>query len=61
MRHVAVQALDRVGAMQLRPVLTGKGHVGQHVFFGTVHEGGKLRYFRPDLIGDIPPLLAGGL
>ena len=39
--NLAVQALDRVGAVKLGPVLPGKGHVGEHVFFGGVHELGE--------------------
>lgn len=36
----SIQSLDRICAVKLGPVLFGKGHVGQHIFFGTVHEGG---------------------
>jgi hypothetical protein len=42
-------------------VLLGEGHVGQHVRFGVVENGGELRDLRPDLVGDGPPLGAGGL
>jgi hypothetical protein len=38
-----VQSLDGVSAMQLGPVLLGKGHIGQHVVFAVVHEAGKIR------------------
>lgn len=50
-----------VGAVKLGPVLPGKGHIGEHVFFSGVHELGELRHFRPDLVGDIAPLSACGL
>ena len=58
---LAVEPFDGVCAVKLCPVSLGKGHVGEHVLLRAVHEGCKLRYLRPDLIGDIAPLLAGGL
>lgn len=42
-------------------MLDGEAHVGQDVVLGIVHQGGELRHPRPELIGDLPPLLAGGL
>lgn len=50
---LAIEALDGVGAVKLGLV--------QYVFFGGVHELGELRYFRPDLVGDVAPLGACGL
>ncbi len=47
--------------MKLGPVLPGKGHVGEHVLLCAVHGSCKLRHLRPELIGDVTPLLAGGL
>jgi hypothetical protein len=32
-----------------------EGHVGENVLFGIVHDGGELRNFRPDLIGNTAP------
>ena len=37
--HLLVQALDRIGAVQLGAVLAGEGHVGQHVVLAGVHAG----------------------
>jgi hypothetical protein len=39
---LAVEAFDRIGAVQLGAVLGRKGHVGQDVGFGIVQEGGEL-------------------
>ena len=58
---LAIQALDRICAVKLGPVLPGKGHVGKHVLLGAVHERGEFGHLRPDLIGDIAPLGACGL
>lgn len=58
---LSIEALNRVRAVKLGPVLLGKGHVGEHIFLHTIHEASKVRHFRPDLIGDVAPLLAGGL
>jgi len=44
--------------VKLGPVLLGKGHVGEHIFLNTINEASKVRHFRPDLIGDVAPLLA---
>jgi hypothetical protein len=55
----AVEALDRVRAVQLGAMLLGEGHVGQHVGLGMVHDGGELRHLGPDLIGHAAPLGAG--
>ena len=38
-----VQPLQRVRAVQLGPVLDGKGHVGEHLVLSVVHECGELR------------------
>lgn len=39
----------------------GKGHVGEHVLFGAVHETGELGHFRSDLVSDIAPVGACSL
>jgi hypothetical protein len=57
---LAVQALDRVCAVQLGSMLVGEGHVGQHIVFGLIHDGRQLRHLWPDLVGDRAPLGAGG-
>jgi hypothetical protein len=38
---LAVEALQRIGGMQLRPLLSGEAHVGQHVWLRVVDECGK--------------------
>ncbi|WP_244560168.1 IS66 family transposase, partial [Ensifer aridi] len=30
-------------------MLFGRGHVGAHILFGIIHDGGKLWHFRPYL------------
>lgn len=40
----AVEALDRLGRVKLGPLLLGKGHVGEPVFLGAIHETGELRH-----------------
>ena len=35
--HLLVQALDRVGAVQLGAMLAREGHAGQHVVFAPRH------------------------
>ncbi|MNL24735.1 hypothetical protein D3C87_1461830 [compost metagenome] len=37
-------------------MLFGKGHVGEYVLLGIIHETGELRHLWPDLVGDIAPL-----
>jgi hypothetical protein len=39
---LAVEALDRIGAVQLGTVLGREGHVGEHVGFGLVQKRGEL-------------------
>jgi hypothetical protein len=56
--HLAVQALEGVDRVQLRPVLRRDAHIGQHVGLGVVHQRGELG---AGLVGDAAPLLAGGL
>lgn len=38
-------------------MLSGKGHVGEHVMLSAIHDIGHLRHLRPDLVGDIAPLV----
>ena len=56
--HLLVQALDRVGAVQLGAVLAREGHVGQHVVLAGVHEIGQLGPARTQLFGDLVPCFA---
>ena len=57
---LAVEALDRVGRVQLGAVLRRKAHIGEHVGLGFIHEDGKLGQFGPELVGNLAPLSPGG-
>jgi hypothetical protein len=57
---LAVQAFERIGAMQLGAVLGREAHMGEHVALGLVHQGGELRQLGPQLVGDAAPLDRGG-
>lgn len=48
-------------ASLLDPMRRRKAHVGQDVGLGGVHQGIELGDLGPELIGDPPPLLTGGL
>jgi hypothetical protein len=58
---LAVEALDRIGAVQFGTVLDGEGHVGEHVGFGLVKERGELGQLGEKLIGDPTSLSLGGV
>lgn len=58
---LAVEAFDRVGGVQLGPVLRGERHVDEHVGLGLVEESGKLGQLGTELIGDLAPLRSCGL
>ena len=53
---LAVEALQRVGAVQLGTMLGGEAHVGQHIRLGVIHQGGQLRELGAQLVGDGAPL-----
>ena len=55
----AVQAFDGICGVELGPVRRRKGHIGENIGLGVIHEGGELGQFGPQLIGDLAPLLAG--
>ena len=57
--HLFVQPFQRIGAVQLDPVLCREGHVGQHVVLGFVHEAGEFWPFAAKLVSDMPPGLTG--
>ena len=57
---LAVEALQRVCAVELGTVLDGEAHVGQHIGLCVVHKCGKLGRTGPGLVGDLAPLLSGG-
>ena len=44
---------------KLGPVLLRKGHVGQHIVFGLIHQIGQLRHLRPDPVSDTTSSRAG--
>src|SRR3954471_5480424 len=58
---LAVEALERVGRVQLGPVDGGEGHVGEDVGLSLVHQGCELGDLGPELVGDAAPLRLGGL
>jgi hypothetical protein len=49
---LAIEPLNGVGGVQLRPVRDGETHVGQHVSLGLVEEAGELRQFGAQLVED---------
>jgi hypothetical protein len=57
----SVEAFDRVGGMQLRPMCRGEAHVGQHVGLRFIHHGGQFRHARAELVGDLAPWRLSGL
>ena len=57
---LAVEAFDRVGRVQLGPMLGRERHVGEHIGLGLVEEAGKLGQLGPELICDLPPLRLRG-
>ncbi len=57
----SIQTLNWVRRVQLGAVFFGKGHVGQHVVLGVIHQRGQPRHLGSDLISDTAPLGAGGL
>ena len=54
----AIETLDWVGRVQLCPMLFRECHVGEHILFSVVHDGGERWNYRSDLIGDTAPLSA---
>ena len=57
---LAVEAFDRVRAVELGSMFLGEAHIGQDVRFGLVHDGGEFGHLGADLIGNGAPLGAGG-
>ena len=55
---LAIQSLQRIGAVQLGAVLGREAHVGQHVGLSLIHQGGELWQLGPELVGDAAPLRA---
>ena len=57
----AVEAFERIGAVDLGAVLDREVHIGQHVGLGVVHQRCQLGDTWSQLIGHLAPLLAGRL
>lgn len=58
-RFPAKALVDLIRPVQLCPVRFREGHVGRHILFGIIHNGGEFRHFRSYLVGNIAPLGAG--
>jgi hypothetical protein len=56
---LAVNALERVSAVQLDAVLRRERHVGEHVRFRLVQKAGELGQLGSQLVGDLAPLSSG--
>ena len=56
---ISPYALDRFSQVHLGAMRGWKGHVGEHIGLGLVHERGELRQLGVQLIGDPAPLCAG--
>src|ERR1700748_2173716 len=57
---LAVETLDRIGGVQLRPMRGGEAHIGEHVGFGFVHQRRELPQLGAQLVGDPAPLRSRG-
>ena len=58
---LAVEPLDGIGRADLVPMLPGKAHESEDVDFCLIEQGGELGELGAQLIGDVTPLLAGGV
>jgi hypothetical protein len=52
--HLLLEPLQWIAAVELGAVLCKKGHVGEHIGLGVVHEGSQLRPPGAELIGNMP-------
>ena len=57
--NFAVEALERIGAGDLRPVLLGKGGIGQNILTRFIHQFGEFWCALTQRIGDALPLRVG--
>ena len=57
---LAIQPLERIGRVDLGPVIFGEAHKREHVGFCLVHQGCQLGDLGSDLIGDLAPLATSG-
>ena len=53
--NLFVEALERIGAVQLGPVLSREGQVGEDIVFALVHQRRQLGPAGTELIGDLSP------
>ena len=60
-RDLAVEALERVGRVQLRAMRGREGHIGQDTGLRRVEQAGEPRQLRPQLVDDLAPLGPGGI
>src|SRR5512132_4447543 len=58
---LAVEAFERIGAVNFGPMIFGEGHIRQHVRLGLVQEGGEPAVRWTELVGDLAPLGLGGV
>ncbi len=58
---LAVQTLDGIGRVRLDEAFLRERRIGQGVFFGVVDHRRQFGNFGAQLIGDLQPLLTGGL
>ena len=57
---LAVETLDRIRGVQLRPMRGGEAHIGERVGFGFVHQRREPRQLGAQLVVDLAPLCARG-
>jgi hypothetical protein len=62
-RHLISPLSRSIGLMEwiFGPVIFREAHEGEHIGLCFIHEGREFRHLRTQLIGDLAPLLAGGL
>jgi len=58
---LAIEAFQWIGAVELRAVVFGEAHEGEHIGFGLVHQPRQFCDLGPKLISDLAPLQAGHL
>ena len=55
---LAIETFQRIGTVDLGTVLGREVHIGEDIGLGVVHQRRQLGHPRPQLIGDLAPLLA---
>src|SRR5262249_2734277 len=56
---LAIETLQRIGAVDLGSVILVEAHKGKNIGFGLVHQRGQFGDFGSELIGHLAPLQAG--